>query len=244
MGQAIALNGCYEEKKAWTGQSGSIHSKKRVFMTVKKLLARAYEVKTLQETERLYDDWAKTYDSELIENGYMTPQRCADVLAVLAEGRAGATIDLGCGTGQCGHALKMAGFDPVDGADYSESMLEVAAQTGCYRALGRCNLIEPLSTQITKGAGFSAPYRNAVAAGVFNPAHTEPTAIAHILEIVAPQGLFVFSLNDHVYADGGYQEAIAEQEAAGAVRTVFKSYGGHIPQKGLNAWVIALQKVS
>lgn len=211
-------------------------------MTDKKLLARAYEVKTLQETERLYDDWAATYDSELIENGYMTPQRCADVLAALAVGRAGPTIDLGCGSGQCGQALKMAGFGPLDGADYSEGMLGMAAQTGCYRTLGRCNLMEPLGGQITRDAGFSAPYGNAVAAGVLNPAHTEPSAIANILEIVAPGGLFVFSLNDHVYPGGGYQEAIAEKEADGAVRTVFKSYGGHIPQRGLNAWVVALQK--
>ena len=45
-------------KRQWPRWAGFLFNppEQRISMSDKKLLARAYEVKTLQETERLYDD--------------------------------------------------------------------------------------------------------------------------------------------------------------------------------------------
>ncbi len=51
-------------------------------------------------------------------------------------------IDLGCGSGVLGLALKEAGLRrPLDGIDLSPGMLDLARQSGCYRHLIRANLL-------------------------------------------------------------------------------------------------------
>ena len=42
---------------------------------VKKYLDEVYNLKHQEETINLYQHWSKTYDKELNENGYVTPQR-------------------------------------------------------------------------------------------------------------------------------------------------------------------------
>jgi SAM-dependent methyltransferase len=52
-------------------------------------------------------------------------------------------IDLGCGSGAMGLALRRAGLRrPLEGSDLSPGMLELARFTGCYGGLERANLLE------------------------------------------------------------------------------------------------------
>lgn len=211
-------------------------------MTEKSLLDRAYAVSSLEETGQLYDEWAQTYDDEVAGNGYVTPQRCADALAAFSPDRSAPVLDLGCGTGRAAKNLKLAGFETLDGADYSEGMLEVARGLGAYRALAHCDLNDPLPAQLTAEKGFTAPYVQAVVVGVLQPTYVKAHALGQILEFLTPTGVLVFSLNDRSLANGVFQQAIAEQASAGKVEVVFDVYGEHLPAYGLNARVFALRK--
>ena len=76
----------------------------------------AYRARTTDETRDLYDRWAETYDTELIdENDYAQPRRCAEMLARYLKTREAEILDIGCGTGLSGAALREAGFGIVDG---------------------------------------------------------------------------------------------------------------------------------
>jgi len=72
-------------------------------------------------------------------------------------------IDLGCGSGVLGLALRGEGLArPLDGVDLSPGMLELARATGCYRHLRRANLLLPEEPD----ARFAAPYDFVITVGL------------------------------------------------------------------------------
>ncbi|MEK6204583.1 MAG: methyltransferase type 11, partial [Amylibacter sp.] len=77
--------------------------------THKDHLSRAYDLSSVDETQKFYSDWAATYDAEILENGYATPERCAKALAGFAPEQDFAVLDIGCGTGLSGKYLAAAG---------------------------------------------------------------------------------------------------------------------------------------
>ena len=94
-------------------------------------LKSAYDHTSVAETYDMYEAWADTYDSELGKNGYQQPFRCAQALKAMMP-EASNVLDIGCGTGLSGDALKNAGFSNIDGCDFSPAMLEKAELTKAY----------------------------------------------------------------------------------------------------------------
>jgi predicted TPR repeat methyltransferase len=61
---------------------------------------------------------------------------------------ASSVLDVGCGTGLVGRALRARGFaGEILGLDISEASLEVARQCGAYDALEQADLQEPLALE-------------------------------------------------------------------------------------------------
>ncbi|MEO0683020.1 MAG: methyltransferase domain-containing protein, partial [Pseudomonadota bacterium] len=100
-----------------------------------KFLEKAYTARDAASTRVLYDDWAASYEAEVGEQGYATPGRCADALKHCADDMSAPVLDFGCGTGLSGLALKLAGFETIDGVDLSAEMLEGARSKNVYRHL-------------------------------------------------------------------------------------------------------------
>lgn len=84
------------------------------------------------DVARYYDDWVEDYDTQITRWGYVAPDAAAARLAALLPPSA-SVLDVGCGTGLTGLALRDRGFPAVDGADVSDRSLAVAAATGAYR---------------------------------------------------------------------------------------------------------------
>ena len=103
----------------------------------------AYSLEGTDETRAMYDRWAKVYDRDLQTGEYRQPQRCAQALSTQVETRDINILDVGCGTGLSGLALKNAGFSDIDGCDLSRGMLDKAAQLDIYGRLFTCDLNEP-----------------------------------------------------------------------------------------------------
>lgn len=85
---------------------------------------------------RLFDDYAPRFDKHLTDNlGHRAPALIAEALTVVARGRRFVSaLDLGCGTGLMGVALR----EPVDrlvGVDLSAAMIAKARERGLYDAL-------------------------------------------------------------------------------------------------------------
>lgn len=198
--------------------------------------ARAYALGSTAEAERHYDDWALRYESELSEQGYAAPARCAEALASVAVAPWAPVADLGCGTGLSGEALTEAGFSCIDGFDLSEKMLERAAEKEVYRSLERVDLA---------AEDFAlAPdtYQNAAAVGCLNPAFMPVEVIDRVLSGLLPEGCFVFSLAHRDSVVTAFEGRVHELCDAGGALLRFREDGPHLPGLGIDSRVYVLQR--
>jgi len=91
------------------------------------------------EVRALYDAWADRYDGDLDAWDYRTPTDVAELLRD-AQPDAARVLDVGCGTGRAGRALRTAGFAAIVGCDLSPAALEHAEATGAYERLVEVDL--------------------------------------------------------------------------------------------------------
>ena len=199
-------------------------------------LGSAYSLNSAEEAKAFYDRWAADYETELAENGYVTPLRCAQALADAASMPWAPLAEFGCGTGLGGAMLREHGFECIDGFDISPRMLEQARSKEIYRSLDIVDLSQPLDN-IARDA-----YQNAAAIGVLNPKHMPATVIDEILNLLPEGGCFVFSLNDHALAEGTMETRLLELTEHGIADLVFKEFGDHLPGTGLTGCVYVLKK--
>jgi len=198
---------------------------------------RAYTVTTNDETKGLYDDWATTYDADLIGGGYAQPARVAEALTRLEVAHDAPILDIGCGTGLSGVALAAAGFTTVDGCDYSTGMLEVAAKTGAYRRLFEADLHKPPIDAET------ASYDAASVVGVFGFAHVQPDALDEMLRPLRAGAQLVIGVNGSYYDSGSLSEKLDVLERQGVIGDVSAELGEHIPGRGVPGWVLTTTKI-
>ncbi len=88
--------------------------------------------------ERLFDDYAERFDEHLVgQLDYQVPRMLVELLASIETSQnLGEVLDLGCGTGLMGDALKDQ-VSHIDGVDLSQKMLDLAKRRNIYRSLVR-----------------------------------------------------------------------------------------------------------
>lgn len=97
-----------------------------------------------REVAARYDAWARRYDADLGAWSYQAPAVVAQTV-VTRRPDATAVLDVGCGTGLVGQALRAEGYaGALTGLDISEESLAIARETGAYAALEPADLQQPL----------------------------------------------------------------------------------------------------
>lgn len=92
------------------------------------------------QLKQIYDDWATNYDDNLKSWDYRAPAHAARMLSGTIPANS-VVLDVGCGTGLTGQALRAAGFTgPVDGVDLSPASLKKAEERDVYRTLSPVDL--------------------------------------------------------------------------------------------------------
>lgn len=88
--------------------------------------------------ERLFDGYAERFDEHLVgQLDYQVPRMLVELLASIETSKnLGEVLDLGCGTGLMGDALKDH-VSHIDGVDLSQNMLDLAEKRNIYRSLVR-----------------------------------------------------------------------------------------------------------
>ena len=91
-----------------------------------------------------YDQWATGYDDDLSSWSYQAPTVVTDtVLSRHPEARS--VLDVGCGTGLVGRALRARGFaGEVRGLDISQASLDIARRSGAYDSVEQADLQQQL----------------------------------------------------------------------------------------------------
>ncbi|GGH25601.1 Methyltransferase domain-containing protein [Cribrihabitans marinus] len=200
-----------------------------------KFLDDVYNLKSADETRALYDRWATSYDSEVGDNGYVTPGRVAQALWARTPTSDAPVLDYGCGTGLSGLALRLAGFKVIDGMDPSPEMLEGARAKDVYRDLIEIDIHD--SHPVPQDA-----YRIITAIGVIGAGAAPPETLDLLMRALPSQGYLAFSFNDHTLADRGYEMRLNDWLDCGSAHLLSKDYGPHLTGKDMNSNVYVVQK--
>ena len=201
-----------------------------------KYLDVAYDLDSPQATKDLYESWADSYDDELQENRYASPQRTAQALRSCAIDTHASVYDIGCGSGVSGAYLKQAGFSNLVGSDFSAPMLDKARAKNLYQALHLADLTDPFEF-------VHKPIQLATAVGVMAPGHAPSSLITNVFDLLAVGGLFGFSLNDHTVADPSYFAILQTLLEQRKIRIRWHEYGDHLPKIKLNSHIIVIEKL-
>lgn len=174
-------------------------------------LEHCYELKTAHEVRAFYERHAGAYDVVLRETvGYVAPEITARIFAGHVEDLSARIIDLGCGTGFAGEALRMHGYSCVDGADFAEPMLREARAKGVYRELLTLDLNDPSALPGLR-------YDAAISVGSFGEAHIGPGALAGVLPFIVSGGIFCVCVNERCIGEIGFGAKFREMHERGAV---------------------------
>lgn len=199
----------------------------------KTFLDKMYAARGVDATREIYDAWAASYETEIAQNGYATPARCAAALAQFAQDKGAPLLDFGCGTGLSGIALTQAGFDTIDGVDLSAEMLAQAQSKGVYRT----------TQTVTSDSTFAQDaYPMIAAIGVIGSGAAPVSVLHNLMRALPKAGHFVFSFNDHTLDDPSFEAAVCEWTDCGAAHLLFREHGAHLPGIDLNSTVYVVEK--
>jgi predicted TPR repeat methyltransferase len=138
---------------------------------------------------RLFDDYAKRFDRHLLEDLHYSGPEAIDVAleAVAWRRRFAHALDLGCGTGLAGAALR-ARAQRLEGVDLSAKMIEQARVRGLYDALCVGEAVAFLQ------AAASGAYDLIAAADVLVYIGDLSALFGAAARALTPEGLFVFTV--------------------------------------------------
>ena len=137
----------------------------------------------------LFDQYAPRFDRALEDLSYSAPARLRE--AIVKHGaRFGAMLDLGCGTGLAGAALRPH-VDWLGGVDLSPKMIEVARQKGLYDKLAVADIAQHLGEQD------DAAFHLVIAADVFAYVADVAGVCAAVKRVLATGGLLAFTVETH-----------------------------------------------
>jgi|TARA_B100000809_G_scaffold210969_1_gene214469 predicted TPR repeat methyltransferase len=169
-------------------------------------LDEAYNLRTDNEAEEFYNNWATDYDDHLIKDlNYNAFEHVAKDLASVLPRRDARILDVGTGTGLTGQALANLGFKNIDGWDISEKMLKEAMIKKVYRNLLTINLNESKYPVMSR-------YDAAVSSGTFTKGHVKHDALPYIIEILKPGGYFACTINIGIWEELGFKYTIEQLE--------------------------------
>ncbi|CAN7618093.1 methyltransferase domain-containing protein [Phyllobacterium sp. LjRoot231] len=144
--------------------------------------------------ETLFDAYAPTFETALLDRlEYRVPELLANAIKVaVSERRFHSVLDLGCGTGLMGPYFR-AYADHLGGMDLSEAMLQKATEKQIYDSLAKGDVNE-----------LDTPAQSTdliIAADVFVYVGDLHRAFANVARALAPDGLFAFSVENHLGDD-------------------------------------------
>ena len=195
-----------------------------------------WKPRSLEDTQKLYADWAENYDTDVAQWGYATPARVAMALRIAGANPEKPVLDYGCGTGLSGMALKSVGFELIDGTDISREMLTHAEARDVYRQVW-------IGTPGHLGHIGPGDYPSIVATGVVSLGAAPPETLDLLVAAMAPGNLLAFSYNDATLADRAYTDKLDVICLDPTIDLAFEEHGPHLPAKDIEATVYVLKKL-
>jgi predicted TPR repeat methyltransferase len=175
---------CFREVARLEPHSGVIH-------LIEALSGSTSERAPSQYVEKLFDEYADRFDAHLVHAlNYSIPERLAELLSSYAGQdvqQQWDVLDLGCGTGLVGLAIKPYARGLV-GVDLSAKMLEKAAARHLYNRLECLDLVAMIKSELPNS------YDLVIAGDVLVYLGRLDELARNVRRILRPKGMFAFSV--------------------------------------------------
>ncbi len=161
-----------------------------------------------REVAGRYDEWATGYDDDLASWSYQAPAVVAETV-VTRHLEASSVLDVGCGTGLVGQALRARGFaGQIRGLDISQASLEIAQQSGAYDAVEYADLQQrfPLADDSVDAL---------VCVGVMTYLPEVETVWREFARVARPGGLVVATQREDLWDTRSCQAVVDRLQAEG-----------------------------
>jgi predicted TPR repeat methyltransferase len=189
-----------------------------------------------ETTLEIYEDWAASYESTMIEQyGYLAPRIAADAFEQICPDKQAQVLDMGCGTGLVGVELHARGYQNIDGLDIAQAMLDEAGAKQVYGELLSGDMTKPLDLG-------GRIYDAAIGVGCFGNGHVGPEHLAELVTSVRPGGALVFYLNGIPYEEDDYAGHFRTLEDAGAWAVSLLEQSNYMAELDRPGWVVAARR--
>ena len=177
----------------------------------------AYALETPDDNLNLYKKWAGTYDTDFAEaEGYVLHLRVSALLLQQKSLIKGPVLDVGCGTGLVGQALREGGLDVIDGIDISPEMLSEAGKRNTadgepvYRNLIPADLTKTVDIPDNQCGAL-------ISAGTFTHGHLGPESLNELWRVAAPGAWAVIGVRSTHYESMGFKARFGADVANGTI---------------------------
>jgi predicted TPR repeat methyltransferase len=176
-------------------------------------LDTVFRAKDRATLKNAYDQWAATYDSDLLLTGYLHLPVIIGLVCRHVKRRDAAILDAGVGTGMAGSLLNLLGYNNLTGLDMSDGMLAKAAERKCYSDLRKGVLGEPLDF-------VDRSFDAVISTGTFTQGHAPAGGLSELTRVLEKDGLLMFTVGSIVWEEQGFATKIASLVAAGQLAPV------------------------
>ena len=184
---------------------------------------------------KLYDDWAGTYDHDLLDDlGYVAHLDAGAIFLEQVPDRSTSVLDVACGTGLVGRLLRQHGYDRIDGVDFSAGMLESVEKQKIYRRTWQHDFTRP--------AGISEPYQALVCVGLFSYNLPKISDMHNVVDCVEPGGLCVITVNGAAWAELDLEPDLYREAAAHDFTIIEIREAEYIRNENIDARVLVIQR--
>jgi SAM-dependent methyltransferase len=179
-------------------------------------LAAVYHTASRSDLAKTYDDWAASYDADMLATGYAHPAVICGLTSRYVSDLTAPILDAGVGTGNIGNLLSILGFINLHGLDMSPGMLAKAKARGVYAGLHKGVLGEALDYPTGRFACI-------VSTGTFTTGHAPASGFDELTRILKPGGILIFTVGEPVWKPAGFATKLESLCQSGALKPIWQS---------------------
>ena len=196
-------------------------------------LSKVYS--TTENKELQYDEWAATYESDLVNDlNYVAHKEASDIFRSVVADRSQKVLDVACGTGLVGEYLQSLGYRDLHGVDFSKNMLDLSRDRNVYQHLWQHDFTTPVSPDES--------YDALICVGLFSYTIPKISDMHNVVNCVVPGGYCIITVNGSAWTDLDLESKVLTESTLHNFTIEQIVETGYIKKEGINARVLVIKR--